>query len=150
MSQENDNDDPMEESFAQAMQPDALMLMLIEKLEQRVNSNDEATQKKMEFIIEQQAKFGTDLQQMHETHSEEIKQIREVVGRLATASLNRFTELENKTTTLESDFDAKMASLIDAQMKTEATVNETTERLNAFINTVERLLSEGRGGNSQS
>ena len=146
MSRENDNDDPMEESFAQAMQPEALMLMLIEKLEQRVNSNDEATQKKMEFIIEQQAKFGTDLQQMHETHSEEIKQIREVVGPLATASLNRSTELENKTTTL----DAKMAALIDAQMKTEATVNETTERLNAFINTVERLLSEGRGGNSQS
>jgi ABC-type transporter Mla subunit MlaD len=42
----------------------------------------------------------------------------------------------------------QVSDLVGAQRETDERLKETDERLNALINTVERYISEGRGGKS--
>ena len=58
-----------------------------------------------------------------------------MVESLVVASHGRFGELETK-----------MAALIDSHIRLADTQAQTDGRLNAFINTVERLISERRNG----
>lgn len=97
--------------------------------------SDEELRGQMKFIVEQLAAVT-------------VRQDRtkEIINRLANASLNRVTNL-----------DEKVAALIDAQIKTEenmatlaASQSHTDGRLEAFIAVVERFISEGRNGNSQN
>jgi hypothetical protein len=96
--------------------------------------SDEELKKQMEFIVEQLAAVT-----VRQDRTEEI------INRLANASLNRITNL-----------DEKVSALVDAQIKTEenmatlaASQAHTDERLNAFIAVVERFISEGRNSKSQ-
>jgi hypothetical protein len=97
-------------------------------------ANEDKIQKQMEFIVEQQAQFASD-----------IGQLKDIVARLANTSLQRIENLENK-----------VSSLIDAQIKTEENLStlaeaqgHTDERLNAFISVIERYISKNRNGDSQ-
>jgi hypothetical protein len=96
--------------------------------------SDEELRKQMEFIVEQLATVA-----VRQDRTEEI------INRLANASLNRITNL-----------DEKVFALVDAQIKTEenmatlaASQTQTDERLNAFIAVAERFISERRNGESQ-
>jgi chromosome segregation ATPase len=95
--------------------------------------NDEELRKQMEFIADQLATVA-----VRQDRTEEI------INRLANASLDRITSL-----------DEKVSALADAQIKTEenlatlaASQSRTDDRLNAFIAVAERFVSE-RGGEPQ-
>jgi predicted nucleic acid-binding Zn-ribbon protein len=142
MSEEND-DDP--EYMRQATSPEYRMEKLIEKLSERVEAQTEEsrqrteeTQRNIEFILQQQAQFVTDIQKLREAQAATDN----IVERLATVTLNRFEVVEREASNLES----KMAALVDSHIKLADAQTNTDERLSAFIVTVERLLNEGRNG----
>jgi hypothetical protein len=99
---------------------------------------NEELEKKMEFIVEQQALFASD-----------IGQLKDIVTRLANASLNRLENLEDKVSVLVvaqiktegsvSTLAERMAELAEAQAHTD-------QRLNALID----IVSQGRNGKSSS
>ena len=111
-------------------------------------NNDDKIQRQMEFILSQQARFDANIGRLEEKHA----QLQDIVGRLATVTLEGFEALESK-----------VASLIDAQIKTEENISKLTERmtalaegqaqtddrLNTLINVVERHVSEGHSGGPQ-
>jgi chromosome segregation ATPase len=118
-------------------------------------NNDDKIQKQMEFILNQQARFDANIGRLDEKNAqiqEKHVQLQNIVERLATVTLQGFEALEGKS-----------AALIDAQIKTEATIASLTEkmtalaeaqaqtddRLNTLINVVERQISEGRNGGPQ-
>lgn len=95
--------------------------------------NNEELDKRIEFIIEQQAHFSADIQQLRELH---------------TQADARMTRMESIVLRLYEDTDAKFNALVDSQIRlmdsqtrlTEAQVR-TDEGLNAFITVVERYIS---------
>ena len=86
--------------------------------------NNEEFERKMAFIVEQQAQFAVDIQQVQATQA----QTENVVGRLANATLVGF-----------NDVNAKIDALVDSQIRTD-------ETLRNLIAVVDRYFSEGRNG----
>jgi hypothetical protein len=86
--------------------------------------NNEEFERKMAFIVEQQAQFAADIQQLQETQAQTEK----VVGRLANATLAGF-----------NDVNVKIDALVDSQIRTD-------ETLRNLIAVVDRYFSEGRNG----
>ena len=100
--------------------------------------NNEETERKMNFIVEQQAQFAADIQQLKEVQA----QTENVVGRLAAATLEGF-----------KDVNAKMDALVDAQIRltesqahTDANLARTDDNLRNLIAVVDRYFREGRNG----
>ncbi|MBA3357538.1 MAG: hypothetical protein H0U18_16680 [Pyrinomonadaceae bacterium] len=97
--------------------------------------SNEEFEKKMEFIVDQQAQSAA-----------KIGQLEDIVARLATASLTRL-----------EDTDAKFAALVDSQMRltesearTDEQARRTDEKLRSLIALLDRYFSrEGRNGESQ-
>jgi hypothetical protein len=89
--------------------------------------NNEEFEKKMEFILVQQAQFASD-----------IGELKDVVARLANASLKRF-----------DDVDERIAALVDSQMRLTEAQSHTDENLRNLISVVDRYFSEGRNGKSE-
>jgi ABC-type transporter Mla subunit MlaD len=88
---------------------------------------NEEFEKKMEFILDQQAQFASD-----------IGQLKDVVARLANSSLKRF-----------EDVDERIAALVDSQMKLTESQARTDENLRNLIAVVDRYFSEGQDGKSR-
>ena len=86
--------------------------------------SNEEFERKMAFIVEQQAQFAADMQQLQATQA----QTENVVGRLANATLAGF-----------NDVNAKIEALVDSQIRTD-------ETLRNLIAVVDRHFSEGRNG----
>jgi septal ring factor EnvC (AmiA/AmiB activator) len=105
----------------------------------------EQMQRTMEFIVEQQAKFATDLQQLFESDN----RLREQQATL-TAALVRLAELhedlEKETNERFKKTDKLFAEVARAQKATDARLSQTDERLNIFINVVEEQLVRRRNG----
>jgi regulator of sigma D len=83
----------------------------------------EEMQKTMQFILEQQAQFTVDIQQLKESQAKtegNLSQLTEVVGRLAAVTVEGF-----------KDTNAKINALVDAQMLTEENIKKVDEALNA-------------------
>ena len=100
--------------------------------------SEQEMNRKMEFIIEQQAQFTVDIQLLRESLAEETK-----------ARQEQF----NKQSESIAGLISIMGYLAEAQRSMEANIKalqeqsrETGERLNIFINVVERYISEGRNG----
>ncbi|MGA9998197.1 MAG: hypothetical protein WBP93_22480 [Pyrinomonadaceae bacterium] len=103
--------------------------------------SDEELEKRMEFIIEQQAQSTA-----------KIGQIEDIVGRLAKASLDRFEATDKRI----DDVDERIAALVDAHIRTEESVREigesvkkTDENLRNLIAVVDRYFSEGLNGKQE-
>ena len=121
--------------------------------------NNEEIERKMNFIVEQQAQFASDIQQLQESQarteqvvvqmaetvgvtSETVAQMGDIVTRLANVTHAGFTEVN-----------AKINALVDAQIRTEENLvrtdrnlDRTDENLKNLIAVVDRYLSEGRNG----
>ena len=109
---------------------------------------NEEMQRTMQFIVEQQAQFVADMQQLRETQ---------------VFNEQRFEHLSNAMLELaeaEARTEARMASLAEAQERTEKKLAETNaetnsrlantdERLNNLIIIVERYISERRNGKAR-
>jgi len=93
--------------------------------------NNEEFERKMSFMVEQQAQFAADIQQMRELQA----QTENVVGRLAQATLEGFRKVN-----------AKIDSLVDSQIRLTEAQTLTDGNLRNLIAVVDRYFSEGRNG----
>jgi septal ring factor EnvC (AmiA/AmiB activator) len=90
--------------------------------------NNEEFERKMHFIVEQQAQFASDIQQLQESQARTdqvvaqtavtVAQMGDVVTRLATVTHAGFSEVN-----------AKINALVDAQIRTEENLTRTEENL---------------------
>jgi hypothetical protein len=99
-------------------------------------SNEEMN-KKMEFIVEHQAKFAADMEILRKAQAAETKVRQEQHGRLTEAFLG-VVEIIGNLTRAQTRTDEGLKLLTAAQARAD-------ERLNIFINVVERYIS-GNGG----
>lgn len=86
--------------------------------------SNEDTERRIAFIIEQQAQFASDIQQLREVQA----QTEQIVARLASATLEGF-----------KDVNAKINALVDSQIRTD-------ENLRNLVAVVDRYFTEGRNG----
>jgi hypothetical protein len=128
------------------------MLHLLEKLSRHVDKNDEEARRRaegvernVEFIVQQQAQFGADLQQLRETQARsEQKWERTAEG---IGALLAIAEIHEREINELGQVQAQAQARADEQMaENRKQMAETDERLNALINTVERIISERRNG----
>ena len=109
-------------------------------------TNEEIGQR-IEFIIEQQAQFTSDILILREIQAADTKLLKEQYRNLSDAVLTtvgmvgRLTEAQERT-------DLRVAQLADGLARTDANVAELAERLNIFINVVEKYIN--RNGNNGS
>ena len=109
-------------------------------------TNEEIGQR-IEFIIEQQAQFTSDIQILREIQAADNKLLKEQYRNLSDAVVSvvgmvgRLAEAQERT-------DRRIAELAEGLTRTDANVAELTERLNLFINVVEKYIS--RNGNNGS
>ena len=103
--------------------------------------NNEEIDKKIEFIIEQQAQFAANMQ----AHDTRFTQLEELVTRLATATLEGFKDVNAK---IDALVDLQIR-LTDAQSHLAESQAETAEKLKNLIAVVDRYFSERRNGGSQ-
>lgn len=104
-------------------------------------SNEEMN-KKMEFIVEQQARFAVEIEMMREAQAEDAKQLRNLSDAVITVVgvIGTLTQAHTHLTQAQTRTDESFKLLIETQARTD-------ERLNLFINVVERYIS-GNGGSS--
>jgi prefoldin subunit 5 len=113
---------------------------------------NEEIEKRMEFILEQQAQFAANMQKAEERLSkaeERTSKVEDLLGRLAVVTTAGFKELSEK-----------VSAVIDAQIKTEETVSSLAKRMNELaesqehtdqrLNTIIDIIREGRNGGSQN
>src|SRR5882762_11247326 len=99
--------------------------------------NNGEIDKKIEFIIEQQAQFSADIQVMREVHEADTKLLKEETKVLKEQNRNlseavmTVVGLVGRLAQAQERTDTKLTELAEAQARTE-------ERLNIFINVVER------------
>ena len=117
-------------------------------------SNDELN-RKMEFIIEQQAQFSADIEVMREVHAADTKLFKEE-SKLAKEQIHSLNESVHSLNAAVTAVVGMVGQLSEAQERTNAAMFElasaqarTEERLNIFINVVERHLG-GNGGSGSS
>ncbi|MDQ3919687.1 MAG: hypothetical protein M3348_14560 [Acidobacteriota bacterium] len=89
---------------------------------------DEEPDKRMEFILEQQAQFAA-----------QIGQLEGIVARLAKATLDRFESTDRRM----DETDRRISALVDSQIRTEENIKNLTA-------VVDRYFGEGRNGRSDS
>ena len=94
---------------------------------------NEEFEKRMEFILEQQAQFTSDIQQLREAQA----QTEQLVNRLAAVTLEGF-----------KDVNAKIDALVDSHIRLTESQTRTDENLRNLIAVVDRYFSEGRNGKS--
>jgi hypothetical protein len=97
-------------------------------------SNDDL-EKKMEFIIDQQANFAA-----------RMGQLEELVARFAQATADRFQLTDKRM----DEMDERMSALINAHILTEESQKKTEESVRNLIAVVDRYFSEGRNGQSKA
>ncbi|HYG81298.1 MAG TPA: hypothetical protein VD861_12960 [Pyrinomonadaceae bacterium] len=103
--------------------------------------SNEELERKIEFIVNQQAQFASNL-----------GELKDIVTQLARATLNRFEATDKRI----DDVDERISALVDAQIRTgenvkrtEENVKETNEALRNLIAVVDRYFSEGRNGEAR-
>ena len=80
--------------------------------------SNEDFERKIEFIVNHQAQFAVDLQQLREAQA----RTDEVVNRLATATLEGF-----------KDVNTKIDALVDSQMRTEENIRNLTAVIDHYF-----------------
>lgn len=119
---------------------------------------DEENQRTMKFILDQQAQFTADMQQMREAQAQADEKWERRWGRteegiralLAIAEIHE-GEIKSLAETQAAQAQAQAAQAqaqAEAQARTDKQMAETDERLNALVNVVERLISDRRNGGS--
>lgn len=93
--------------------------------------SNEELERKIEFIVNQQAQFTSDL-----------ARIEDVVGRLANASLSRFEDVDGRISVLVDS----QTALVNSQIRLSEAQAQTDEKLRNLIAVVDRYFSQRNGG----
>jgi hypothetical protein len=162
------DDDEVEKKKAlwRAMSPEYRMFELVEKLNARLEAHEEEsrqrteqvrlfseeTQRKIEFIVGQQAQFTADMQQLRESQANSERRWERTEGSVR-ALLEIAQSHEDEINALRE----AQASLTEAQTQTnrqmaetDRRMAETDERINTLVNFVERLVGERHNGGSDA
>lgn len=108
-----------------------------------MNMNNEEFDRKMTFIVEQQAQFAADIQLLQESQArteQVVAQTAGVVGEMGQV----FTRLANVTHVGFSEVNAKLNALVDTQIRTEENLSRTNVNLRDFIAAVDRRFGESQ------
>ena len=100
--------------------------------------SNEELERRMAFIVEQQAQFTSDIHLLREVQGQlqaTQAQTENVVGRLANATLEGF-----------KDTNVKIDALVDSQIKLTEAQSRTDQTLRNLIAVVDRYFREGRNG----
>jgi ABC-type hemin transport system substrate-binding protein len=103
--------------------------------------NNEQFERRMEFIVEQQAKNAVDIQKLQEAQAELTKKHNHLTEALTTVvgMVGKLAEAQERTDELQKRTDEQLSELTNKQA-------ETDDRLNILIGVVERYFSgNGRG-----
>lgn len=117
--------------------------------------NDEEMNKKMEFIIEQQAQFAVNIRKLEERLEDLQMKSEARMSRLEGAVvgvvglIDRMIKVQERTDENVAELAKQALALAEAQARTNQRLIETDERLNTLITVVERFISEGRNGRPQ-
>ena len=108
---------------------------------------NEEMQRKMEFIIEQQAQFVVNFQKLEEAQTRAEERTGELEGAMVAVVnlVGQLAEGQVRTDARLSQLATEVSEVAKAQKRTEAALAETSERLNSVIIVVERYFSNGRG-----
>ena len=115
--------------------------------------SEEELNRKMEFIVEQQAQFTADIQVMREVHAADTQLLKEDTKLLREETKllkEQYRNLSDAVTTvvgLVGGLAQSQAALMVTQTRTDEKLAEVAERLNIFIGVVERYI--GGNGNKQ-
>jgi hypothetical protein len=108
-------------------------------------NNEEKIQKQIEFIIEQQAQFASDIQQLREAQAT----TENLLGRLAAVTTAGFKDLNEKVSILvdaQIRTEEKVSSLAEKMTEMAEAQTHTDQRLNVLID----VIGEMRNGKSQN
>ena len=107
--------------------------------------DEEQLNRKMEFIVEQQAQFMVDIHKLEE--GQKVIQARHeelaVKHSILADALLSVVGMVGKLTQGQEELRVELAA---SQKRTDERLVETNERLNIFIDVLERYISEGRNG----
>ena len=129
---------------------------------------DEEFQRKMDFIVDHQAQFASDIQQLREAQAKTeqalarteqalarteqvVAQTEQIVARLARVTAEGFKDvarLANVTSEGFKDVTAKIDALVDSHIRLTDLQSRTDENLRNLIAVVDRYFREGRNGES--
>ena len=107
--------------------------------------NNEEIERKMNFIVEQQAQFASGIQQLQESQArtdQVVAQTADVVAQMADV----VTRLANVTHIGFNEVNAKINALVDSQIRIEGNFARTDENLRSLIAVVDRYFSDRRNG----
>lgn len=104
------------------------------------NNKDDEINRRMEFIVEQQAHFSANIGQLEEN----LRHLEGIVLRLADATMQRF-EISDKRV---SAVDEKIAVLVDSQIKTEENMRVVTENVKNLMAVADQYF-RNRNGKSE-
>lgn len=97
--------------------------------------------RQVEFILNQQAQFSADIGRLKEA----MDRLENIVASLGAFTFSKFEELEAKTAEKFGDVDAKIAALVDSQIKTEEIARQNTESIRNLTAVVNRYFAERNG-----
>ena len=124
--------------------------------------DEEKMQRHMEFLFEWQAQFAAELAELKERDQRNSENIARLVGvvervvdtvdRLAQVTAERFEAVDRRA----DEFDTKLASLVDAQIRTEEearkreeSMRNLEETMRSLASTFERHITDGHGGRAE-
>ena len=107
--------------------------------------SNEEVDRRIAFIIEQQAQFASDILQLREAQAQ-TEQIVAQTGQIVGQTGEIVTRLANGTLEGFKDVNAKINALVDSQIHTDENLRRTDENLRNLIAVVDRYFSEGRNG----
>lgn len=148
-----------DEEAQRMFSPELRMLHLFEKLSERVEVNDQESrrrddeqQRQIDFILNQQAQFAAEMQQF----AAGMQQLREAQARAeekwggmwerTNAGINALLAAAQLQAHEIDGLTKAQARLVESQANTDRQMAETTEKLDALINVVDRIISERRNG----
>jgi predicted nucleic acid-binding Zn-ribbon protein len=113
--------------------------------------SDGELDKKIEFIIDQQAQFTADIAVMREVHAADTKLLTQQYRNLSDAVttivglVGKLTDAqegtEGRVGELRARSDERFAAMAQAQTRSDEKLAELAERLNIFISVVEKHIS---------
>jgi peptidoglycan hydrolase CwlO-like protein len=110
--------------------------------------SEEEMNRKMELIVEQQAQFVTDIHKLGESQQELATRQGTLTDALmaVVGMVGKLTEGQEELRSEAKELAAAQRRTDEKLTETNAKLGETNERMNIFIDVLERYVSEGRNG----